>query len=436
VRISVFGLGYVGCVSAACLARAGHVVTGVDVNAAKVLEVSSGQSPIVEPGVAELIAAGVASGRLDAVVDSMQAVDASDLSLVCVGTPSKPNGSLDLTHIENVCREIGFALGRKAAWHVVAIRSTVLPGTLEKRLIPILEQESGLRCGVDFGISMYPEFLREGSAVADYDNPSHVVIGQFDTRSGDAVAELQASTGAPVIRTDIRTAEMVKYASNAFHAVKVAFANEIGALCKEQEIDGRDVMEIFCQDRLLNISPAYLRPGFAFGGSCLPKDLRALVYRAKESDVECALLAAALESNRRHVQRGIDLVERLGFRRAGVLGLSFKADTDDVRESPTVALVEALVGRGYEVSIYDEHVDPSRLVGANKASLERELPHIAALMRSSVEQVLAEAEVVVIANGSRAFRDVPSRLQNGQVVIDLVGATRVADAEGYEGICW
>jgi GDP-mannose 6-dehydrogenase len=287
-------------------------------------------------------------------------------------------------------------------------------------------------------VCVNPEFLREGSAIADYDAPGYVAIGELDARSGDAAAELYAGLTAPVVRTGIRTAEMLKYANNAFHALKVAFANEIGALCKQQGIDGQELMELVCRDRTLNISPAYLRPGFAFGGSCLPKDLRALVYRAKEQDVDAPLLEAVLESNRRHLLRGLELVERSGRRRPGILGLSFKAGTDDVRESPNVALIETLVGRGYDVSVYDETVVPERLVGANRASLERELPHIAAIMRSTLEDVLTQSDVVVVANGSPAFRDVPSRLRADQLLIDLVGIAKSGggDAEHYEGLCW
>jgi GDP-mannose 6-dehydrogenase len=438
VNVSVFGLGYVGCVSAACLARDGVSVIGVDVNPLKIEQLNAGRSPVIEPRLDGLIGAARQAGRLEATLDGRAAVQRSEMSLICVGTPSNHNGSLDYRHVENVCIEIAEALRHAPGWHVVVVRSTVLPGTVEGSLIPLLEQRSGLRAGTDFGVCVNPEFLREGSAIADYDNPSFVAIGELDRQSGDSVEALYGALDAPVVRTQIRTAEMLKYASNAFHALKVAFANEIGALCKQQGIDGQELMEIFCRDGILNISPAYLRPGFAFGGSCLPKDLRALLYRAKERDVACPVLDAVLESNRRHLLRGLELVERTGQKRAGILGLSFKAGTDDVRESPNVALVETLVGRGYEVSVYDEHVDPERLVGENRASLERELPHIAALMRSSIDDVLAEADVVVVANGSPAFRDVPGLLREGQLLVDLVGVAKTngRGPEGYDGICW
>ena len=438
MRLSVFGLGYVGCVSAACLARDGHSVVGVDVNPLKIEQVNEGRSPVIEPGLEELIAKARRSGLLEATADGAAAVQASEMSLVCVGTPSNHNGSLDLRYLENVCGEIGHALADRPGRHVVVVRSTVLPGTLETRVIPALEKASGRRAGPDFGVCFNPEFLREGSAIADYDRPSFVAIGALDPESGDAVEELYRSIEASLVRTDIRTAEMVKYASNAFHALKIAFANEIGVLCKQQGIDGQELMELFCRDRMLNISPAYLTPGFAFGGSCLPKDLRALLYRAKERDVESPLLEAVLESNRQHLLRGIELVERSGRRRPGILGLSFKAGTDDVRESPNVALVETLVGRGYDVRVFDENVDPDRLVGQNRAALERELPHIAALMRPSIEEVVADSDVVVVANGSPAFRNVPELIRDGQLLIDLVGIgkTNGRAPEGYDGICW
>ena len=436
--VSVFGLGYVGCVSAACLARDGHTVVGVDVNPVKVEQVNGGHSPVVEPGLQDLIAEAVAAGRLRASLDPAEATRASEVSLICVGTPSQGNGNLNCGHVEHVAKEIGEALRDTPGRHVVVVRSTVLPGTLEERVVPGLEERSGRRLGVDLGVCMNPEFLREGSAIADYDRPSFVLIGESDGASGDDVARLYAAIDAPVLRTTIRTAEMVKYVGNAFHALKVAFANEIGALCKAHGIDGQEVMDLFCRDDVLNISRSYLKPGFAFGGSCLPKDVRALVYRAKQRDVETPLLNAVLESNARHLRRGVELVEATGRKRAGVLGLSFKPGTDDVRESPTVALIETLVGRGYHVSIYDEHVDPSRLIGENKASLERELPHIAALMRSSIDEVVNEAEVVVVANGSAAFRRVPSLLRPGQVLVDLVGVARGDGQAGadYDGICW
>jgi GDP-mannose 6-dehydrogenase len=436
MRISVFGLGYVGCVAAASLARDGHTVIGVDVNPEKVALIASGRSPIIEPGLDRLVDDVVRSGRLRATVDATAAVAATDISIVCVGTPSNGNGSLNLHHISSVCREIGTALASKREYHVVVVRSTVLPGTVEERLLPLLEQHSGRRAGIGFGIAVNPEFLREGTALDDYSHPALIVIGELDGPSGDAAQRLYEGYDAPVVRTAIQAAEILKYANNAFHALKVAFANEIGNLCDAHGIDGRQVMDLVCQDRRLNISRAYLAPGFAFGGSCLPKDLRALLYRAKERDLECSLLRSVIDSNQQQIQRGIRLVEDARRRKVGVLGLSFKAGTDDVRESPVVALIETLVGRGYEVSVYDDLVDPGRLTGANRSFLEREVPHIAALMRASMSDVLREADVVVVANRSDVFREVGQLLRLDQTLIDLVGVVEKTHSarRAYEAV--
>jgi GDP-mannose 6-dehydrogenase len=438
VKVSVLGLGYVGCVSAACLARDGHTVVGVDVNPRKLELVASGRSPVIEPGLDELVQQAVEEGRIRVTDDVAEAVKATDVSLICVGTPGNRNTSIDLRQVENTSRQIGAAIRENGRYHVIVVRSTVLPGTVGENVVPLLEESSGGLAGEAFGICMNPEFMREGSAIKDYYEPSFIVVGEFDRRSGDAVEALYEAVDAPVIRTDIRTAEMVKYVCNTFHAVKVAFANEIGNLCKAHGIDGQEVMDIFVRDHRLNISAAYLRPGFAFGGSCLPKDVRALLYSAKEKDVDCRLLAAALESNNRHIRHGIDLVEATGLKKVGVLGLSFKSGTDDVRESPIVALVETLVGRGYEVRVHDTNVDPDRLIGANKSFLERELPHIAALMSSSVREVVAESQVLVVANGDPAFRQVGELVEDGQIVIDLTGvAKNNGNVRGaYQGICW
>lgn len=441
MTISVFGLGYVGCVAAASMARDGYTVIGVDVNPEKVAVMASGRSPVIERGLDRLVGEGVRAGRLRATVDAQAAVAQSSVSVICVGTPSNGNGSLNLHYIGNVCRDIGAALSVKPDYHVVVVRSTVLPGTVAERLIPLLEQHSGRHAGTGFGVSMNPEFLREGSALDDYSHPSLIVVGELDRPSGDAVQRLYEGYEAPVVRTTIRAAEMVKYANNAFHALKVAFANEIGTLCEAHAIDGEQVMDLVCQDRRLNISPAYLKPGFAFGGSCLPKDLRALLYRAKERDLECPLLRGVIDSNQRQIQRGIRLVEDTGRRKVGVLGLSFKAGTDDVRESPVVSLVETLIGRGYQVSVYDDLVEPARLTGANKSFLEREVPHIAVLMRQSIGEVLQEADVVVVTNRSTTFRDVGHLLRHDQALVDLVGIVEKSSEKSspvravHESVC-
>jgi len=438
VNVSVFGLGYVGSVTAACLARDGHTVVGVDTSPAKVAMVQAGRAPVLEPGLDALLGQMVAAGRLRATSDAAAAIVGSDVSLVCVGTPSRANGSLELHYVERVAAEIGAALARHEGRHTVVVRSTVLPGTVADRVVPILERASGRQAGADFGVAFHPEFLREGSALADYDRPSFVVTGELDAASGDAVAALTHGVEAPRTRTDLATAEMVKYASNAFHGLKVAFANEIGRVCKAHDIDGQVLMEIFSRDERLNVSAAYLRPGNAFGGSCLPKDTRALAYRATERDVQTPLLHALLASNEHHRRVGIEMVERHGRKRIGVLGLSFKPGTDDVRESPAVTLVEALLGRGHDVRVYDEQVELNRLVGANKTYLEGELPHVASLMRPSLEAVLEESEVLVVTQGSPAFRDLAARLRSDQVLVDLVGIAKpTGPVEAtYDGICW
>ncbi len=438
MKISIFGLGYVGCVSAACLAHDGHEVIGVDVNPDKVELVKSGRSPIIEPGLEELIHEVVSTNRLHVTLSSEEAVHNSEISLICVGTPSNSNGSLKLDYIANVCTQIGDALATKEDYHTVIMRSTVLPGSLEEKVLPILEKHSGKSAGHDFGLCMNPEFLRESSSISDYYNPSFIIIGASDQRTGNIVEQMYKAVDAPFIHTSIKSAEMLKYACNTFHAVKIVFANEIGNLCKAQGVNGQEVMEMFCQDRQLNISPTYLRPGFAFGGSCLPKDTRALLYRAKERDVGAPLLNAILPSNQGQIEYGIKMVENTGYKKIGILGLSFKSGTDDVRESPVVPLIETLVGRGYQVCVYDEQVELSRLVGANKSFLEWEIPHIASLMRPSIEEVVTQAEVVVVTNGSATFRHLPDLMQPDQVLIDLVGIVRKNGEvqSEYEGICW
>lgn len=437
MKLSVFGLGYVGCVSAACFADDGNEVIGVDVNPTKVEIINSGKSPIIEDGINELVAKVVTSGRLVATSDSERAIHDSDVSLVCVGTPSNQNGSLHLRHVEQVCREIGAALKTKNARHVVVIRSTMLPGTVQNTVVPILEETSGKKAVTDFGICINPEFLREGSSLKDFYAPPFTLIGADDEQTTTAVRGLYAKINAPVFGTSLKTAEMVKYVCNCFHALKVSFANEIGNICKALQIDSHEVMHVFCQDTKLNLSPYYLKPGFAFGGSCLPKDLRAINYKAKELDVEVPVLSAILPSNRLQVERAFDMVRLTGKTRVGVLGFSFKAGTDDLRESPMVTLIETLIGKGFELAIYDRDVSLARLVGANKEYIEREIPHISKLMRDTIDGVLTDSEVVIIGNQSEEFRGVAELLRKDQHLIDLVhlfdGRT---SNENYQGICW
>lgn len=437
MRISIFGMGYVGAVSAGILASEGHQVIGVDPVQTKVDLINQGQTPIIEKEIGELIAGAVENKQLRATTDAAEAVQNSELSLICVGTPSQLNGNLDLKYIRRVCEMIGAAIGAKSARHVVVIRSTILPGTMRQVVIPTLEESSDKVAGRDFGVCNNPEFLREGTAVYDFYHPPKTVIGETDTVSGDILATLYEKMDAPLIRTDVETAEMVKYVDNVWHALKVGFANEIGNVCKGIGIDGHRVMDIFCQDTKLNISPYYMKPGFAFGGSCLPKDLRALTYKARAMDLEVPILNSILPSNSLQVERGIQMVIEKGKRKVGVLGFSFKAGTDDLRESPVVELIERLLGKGYDIRIYDKNVNLASIVGANRDYILNRIPHINKMMMTSLDEVLAHAEVVVVGNGAREFSTILDRLRDDQVVVDLVRIGELRSEEDrYDGICW
>ena len=436
--VSVFGLGYVGCVTAACLADRGFQVVGVDVSQPKVDLINAGVATIVEEGIADLVKSAVAAGRLTATTSVADAVMATSISLICVGTPSQPNGNLDLSYVERVCVQIGDALKQKPERHTIVVRSTVFPGTTATLARPAVERASGKRAGVDFGLSMNPEFLREGTSIRDFNAPPFTVIGADDDTTGRLVAELYEGIDAPLHVVGTGVAEMLKYACNAYHGLKVGFANEIGNICKALDVDSHEVMRLFVQDTKLNVSKAYLMPGFAFGGSCLPKDLRAITYRARQLDVPTPILSATLESNEAQVGRAFNMVMAAGHRRVGVLGLAFKEGTDDLRESPMVMLVERLIGKGMDVAIYDREVSQAKLIGANKEFVEREIPHVWTLFRPSVADVLAHAGTVIIGNGSKEFRGIEPQLTSGQLVIDLVRAfgPRRSDGQTYEGICW
>jgi GDP-mannose 6-dehydrogenase len=437
MRISVMGLGYVGTVSAACLAKEGHEVIGVDPERTKVDLINVGRPPIIEQDIEEIIAEQVACGRLCATSDAAAAVQQSDLVLVCVGTPSLPNGGIDLRYVRNVCSEIGAALRDHPGAPVVVMRSTLLPGTLREVVIPLLEAGSGKRAGAEFGVCINPEFLREGTAVHDYYHPPKTVIGELNPASGNLLASIYAGMSAPLIRTDIETAEMVKYADNAWHALKVGFANEIGNICKALGVDSHAVMDVFCKDTKLNLSPYYLKPGFAFGGSCLPKDVRALLYKAKMLDLSLPILSGVLPSNQQQIERGIQAVIDKGSKKVGILGFSFKAGTDDLRESPVVTLTERLIGKGYELRIYDRNVSIASIRGANRDYILNHIPHISRLMVPSIDEVLSHAQTIVIGNADPEFREVPRRLENGQTIVDLVRIADVRSISGvYEGICW
>jgi GDP-mannose 6-dehydrogenase len=437
MKISIFGLGYVGTVCGACLAREGHTIIGVDVDASKVAAINSGLSPVVEPELNSLIQKGAELQRFNATISAADAVHNSEISLVCVGTPSLANGSPNFTYLERVCKEIGLALRTKRTSHVVALRSTMLPGTTEDRLIPILEKHSGKRAGEEFGVCYNPEFLREGSSVHDFFKPPRIVIGENDERNGDLLLQLYKAVKAPIIRTSIRAAEMVKYTDNAFHALKITFANEVGNLCKKMEVDSYEVMSVFCQDIKLDLAPTYLKPGFAFGGSCLPKDLRALAYQAKMFDIESPLLNAILESNRVQMQLGIQKILALGRKRVGFLGMAFKPDTDDLRESPLVELIETLLGKGYSISIFDRNVSLSRLVGANRQFIDERIPHLSSLLVDRIEDLVDKAEVVVVGHNSPEFIPALQRMRQDQMIIDLARIGKLDGlAASYDGICW
>jgi GDP-mannose 6-dehydrogenase len=437
MKICVMGLGYVGTVSAACLAAEGHEVIGVDPERTKVDLINSGMSPIIEKDIGEIVRREVDEGRLCATTDVAAAVRHTDLSLVCVGTPSLANGNIDLRFIRKVCQEIGLALRDHVGAPVVVMRSTMLPGTMREVVIPTLEEHSGKRAGAEFGVCINPEFLREGTAVHDYHNPPKTVIGELNPASGDLLASLYEGMPGAFIRTDIETAEMVKYADNCWHALKVGFANEIGNICKAVSVDSHRVMDIFCQDTKLNLSPYYLKPGFAFGGSCLPKDVRALLYKAKVMDVQVPILSAVLPSNQLQIERAVQAVMDRPGKKVGILGFSFKAGTDDLRESPIVTLTERLLGKGYDLRIYDENVKMASIHGANRDYILNHIPHISRLMVGSIDEVMGHADTIVIGNSAPEFKDVPKRLADGQTIIDLV---RIADWRSvtgvYEGICW
>jgi GDP-mannose 6-dehydrogenase len=437
VRISVFGLGYVGAVSASCLAAWGHEVVGIDPVATKVDSINRGHSPIVENGVDEIIAETTGAGRLRATGDPRQAILETELSFVCVGTPSQTNGNPDLRYIRRVCEQIGEGLKNKDEGHTIVIRSTILPGTMRKIVIPILEQFSKKKAGIDFGVCNNPEFLREGSAVSDFQCPPKTVIGQLDQISGNAPAAIYAMLEAPLIRTDLETAEMIKYVDNSWHALKIGFANEIGILSKALGLDAHQVMKVFCRDRKLNISPAYLTPGFAFGGSCLPKDLRALSYTSRMNDLDLPILTSILPSNEKHMNRGLQLIIEKGNKKVGILGFSFKSGTDDLRESPLIEVIERLLGKGYDLRIYDKNVKIASLIGANRDFILNRIPHISRLMVDQVEIVLEFAETIVIGNRDPEFEKVPFKLHDGQSLVDFIRLSDYTNLNGhYEGICW
>jgi GDP-mannose 6-dehydrogenase len=438
MRVVVVGLGYVGSVCSACLASRGHHVVGVDTSAWKVDHIRNGTSPIVEAGLDALIAESKAKGRLTATTRIDEAMPEADVVLVCVGTPSAADGGLDLGHVKRATAEVGAAIKRSGRFTTVTMRSTMLPGSVEGELQPVIEQAAGGRAGEAFGLAYNPEFLREGSAVADFFGAGYTVIGAGDAKSADALRAMYDGVGGEMLVTSIRTAEMLKYVNNAYHALKVTFANEVGRWAKREGIDSHQVMALFCRDTKLNLGPTYLKPGFAFGGSCLPKDLRAMNQRARRHDLDLPVIASILASNDRHVDEAVHLIERLKKKKVGVLGLSFKAETDDLRESPILRVVGTLVGKGYSVLLHDPNVDMERVLGANRRFVEDEVPYLPERLRATMREVIEGSEVIVIANPGAGFERVGGMLTAGQTLVDLAHAvdpSTVTRGE-YHGLAW
>ena len=438
MQVVVVGLGYVGSVCSACLASRGHVVVGVDTSRFKVDGIERGESPIVETGLGELIAEARSAGRLRATDDIRAAMAGAEVVLLCVGTPSAEDGSLNLDHVKRACTEVGAALQHSGTFTTVVMRSTMLPGSVEVELLPVLEHASGMKAGRDFGLAYNPEFLREGSAVADFFGGELTVIGASDERSAAALRRLYEGIGGECVVVGIRTAEALKYVNNAYHALKVTFANEVGRWAKREGVDSHEVMSLFCRDTRLNLGPTYLKPGFAFGGSCLPKDVRALNSRARRHDLELPVMGSIVRSNDVHVEEAIHLIERFRKRRVGVLGLSFKAETDDLRESPILRVIGALVGKGYTLMLHDPNIDMERVLGANRKFVEDEVPYLPERLCRDLGAVVSQSEVIVVANGAREFRGVGAMLQPGQILVDLVRAVDPASvAHGeYHGLAW
>jgi GDP-mannose 6-dehydrogenase len=437
MRVSVFGVGYVGTVLAGCMAEDGHEILAVDVSADKVRSINAGETPISELEVPALIQRAVESRHLRATTDAAEGIRQSELTFVCVGTPSLHNGNLDLRYVLQACEDIARALADKKTPHMLVIRSTILPGAMQRSIIPMLREISGKEPGVDFGVAYHPEFLREGTAVDDFRHPATAVIGALDERTASVLRDLNSNNGAEIHLVDIQTAEAIKYANNSWHALKVSFANEIGMICKASGIDGRRVMSVLCSDRKLNISPAYLKPGFAFGGSCLPKDLRALRYHAKTHDVPTFVLDATMAANQHQIDRALAMIGKTGKRRVAMLGLTFKPDTDDLRESPLVDLAERLIGKGFELSIYDRDLQISKLIGSNRRFAMQHLPHLSKLLVNELGEAIGHSDIIVVGTAHPAFRDLLPRLRADQHVVDLAGYDLGLHRHAcYDGACW
>jgi GDP-mannose 6-dehydrogenase len=436
MRISIFGLGYVGCVSAGCFAKNGHTVIGVDVAPAKREILMQGRSPVIEKDLDEIIAEGVKNGRLSAVGSAAEAIAASDVSLICVGTPSNPNSSLNLEYVQRVCEEIGAALRSKKERHIVCVRSTMVPGSTERVVIPGLKQGLGGELPARVEVAVNPEFLREGTAVYDFFNPPKTVVGSDRDSTAQTIVDLYSGIEAPVFKTPIKVAETVKYVDNVFHAVKISFANEIGSICKSVGVDSHEVMSIFTADKKLNISPAYLKPGFAFGGSCLPKDVRALVYLGRSNDLDLPMLSSLLPSNDNQIERAAQMIFARGKRKLAFLGMSFKPGTDDLRESPLVRLIEQCLGKGYDLRIFDKSVSIARLTGANKAYIEKEIPHISRLLSTDLDEVIGFGEVIVVGHRTKEFAAALEKSAGAREIVDLARVFDTLPGKAYEGLNW
>ena len=442
MRLSIFGLGYVGSVSLGCLARDGHEVIGVDIDAVKLDLIRQGKSPVIEQGMPELIAGSVASGRVSVTDDVAQGITQSEISFICVGTPSQNNGNQDQSAIVRLTEQLGDALKNKSEPHILVYRSTLVPGTVEQTLIPMLESISGKRNGIDFDVCYQPEFLREGSSIKDYDNPPFTIIGATNPQAHNLLRELFGHLPGDYRETTISTAETMKYFCNIFHAVKITFANEVARLCEGMQVDPHEVMDLLCKDTQLNISPAYMKPGFAFGGSCLPKDLRAMQYQAKQHDIMIPMLSHVLRSNQAHLDHALEKVldwrTQTGGRKVAMLGLSFKPGTDDLRESPLVILAEQMIGKGMQLSIYDPNVSLSRLLGANKRFIEQTIPHIGELMSEDLEAMLADADIIIVGqNHPDALAALPDLCRKDQLLLDLIHQPQLRKFKAtYQGLSW
>ena len=428
MRISIFGLGYVGSVSAACLANKGHYVIGVDSNQTKVDLINAGKAVIIEPDLKELTAKYVSTGSLRATHDVSDAILNTELSFICVGTPSKKNSSLDLQYVKRICEEIGYILKEKKEHHIIACRSTMFPGSIRNVVIPILEHYSDKCAGKDFSVCINPEFMKEGTAIYDYYNPPKNVVGTSEQYVREVMSKLnQDCTNMPTLFLDIEEAEILKYADNIWHALKVGYANEIGNVCKSLHIDSHNVMEVFCKDTKLNLSPYYLKPGFAFGGSCLPKDLRAFLYESQNLNLDLPIISSVLPSNKLQIDAAVNMVVEQGNKRVGILGFGFKANTDDLRESPIVELIERLIGKGYELTLF----------GANRDYILNHIPHISQLMVDSIPELMERSQTIVIGNSAKEFECVLDDARDDQVIIDLVRIrSELPELKEYEGICW